>query len=225
MRHLIVDLETAPIDDAATYVEPVSAPSNYKDEAKIAAYVAEKQGEQVSKCALDPDLCRIVALGSMRPDDVEPRVDICPSEVGEALALESFWRRMEPHSFHATLVGFNLLNFDARILLRRSLYLGVKAPDLQVERWKHPQIEDLMLRLCWNDPYKAHSLSFYVNRFGLPAVDDDVTGADIGELVKAGDWPKVAQHCRADVLRTLYLARRLGVVSASAPAPVVETVF
>jgi hypothetical protein len=187
MHHLIVDLETAPIEDAATYVEAVSAPSNYKDPEKIAAYVAEKQCEQVGKCA-------------------------------EESALRWLWGQVKSQT---VLVGFNLLAFDIKILLRRSLYLHIKAPDIQVDRFKHPQIDDLMLRLAFNDPKKAHSLSFYTQRFGLPAVDDDVTGADIGDLVTAGDWDAVANHCKGDVLRTLHLAQRLQVV----PIPTEVTVF
>jgi predicted PolB exonuclease-like 3'-5' exonuclease len=219
MHHLIVDLETAPIEDAATYVEAVSAPSNYKDPEKIAAYVAEKQCEQVGKCALDPDLCRIVAIGVAPSDcDFQPSVHICQTESQEESALRWLWGQVKSQT---VLVGFNLLAFDIKILLRRSLYLHIKAPDIQVDRFKHPQIDDLMLRLAFNDPKKAHSLSFYTQRFGLPAVDDDVTGADIGDLVTAGDWDAVANHCKGDVLRTLHLAQRLQVV----PIPTEVTVF
>lgn len=216
-RHLIVDVETVPIADAATFVEPVTAPSNYKDPDKIRAYIAEKEAEQVAKCSLDPDLCRLAAVGWMYADEAEPFVTTCEDEAIEAMALLNFWRNVDAGTI---LVGFNILNFDARVLLRRSLYLNEPAPALLLERFKHPQIDDLMLRLCWNDPYKAHSLAFYVQRFGLPPVDDDVVGADIGALVQAGEWGRVAKHCRADVLRTAALARRLGVIAAPGPVDV-----
>lgn len=211
-RYLIVDVETVPIADAATYIEPVSAPSNYKDPEKIRAYIAEREAEQVAKCALDPDLCRLAAIGwrYAEADDAEPFVTTCQNEQEEREALARLWSHVTPST---VLVGYNILSFDARVLLRRSLYLNVQAPPLVLDRYRHPQIEDLMLRLCWNDPYKAHSLAFYVQRFGLPVVEDDVVGADIGALVKAGEWACVARHCRADVLRTLALAHRLGVCS------------
>ena len=39
-----------------------SAPSNYKDEDKIAAYIAEKQAESLKTAALDPDYGKIIAI-------------------------------------------------------------------------------------------------------------------------------------------------------------------
>ena len=41
----VIDIETAPLDDAAQYLEPAEAPGNYKDPAKIDAYIAEKNAE------------------------------------------------------------------------------------------------------------------------------------------------------------------------------------
>ena len=62
------------------FVEPVSAPGNYKDEAKIAAYVHDKTIEKMSKAALDPALCRIVALGWQREEKDMPTVMVAPDE-------------------------------------------------------------------------------------------------------------------------------------------------
>jgi len=61
-------------------------------------------------------------------------------------------------------------------------------------------------------PYR--SLSFYAKRFGLDVPADDTTGADIARLVAAGDWDGVTAHCRADVIKTRELARRIGVLPA-----------
>ena len=52
MRYIILDLESHAIADAATYLtEPVEAPANYKDEAKIASYVASAKQAQLDKAA------------------------------------------------------------------------------------------------------------------------------------------------------------------------------
>jgi hypothetical protein len=74
---LIVDLESFAITDAEQYVEPVDAPSNYKDPIKIAEYIKTAQGKSIDRCALDPDLARIVALGWMFPSDAKPIVVTC----------------------------------------------------------------------------------------------------------------------------------------------------
>ena len=60
---IIIDLETAALDDAASYLDlaEIKAPANYKDEAKIAAYVEAAKAEALNKAALDFDLARITA--------------------------------------------------------------------------------------------------------------------------------------------------------------------
>jgi hypothetical protein len=64
MRYIVLDLASSALPDADNYLEgTVKAPSNYKDQAKIAAYIAEAQAERLASAALDLDLARITALG------------------------------------------------------------------------------------------------------------------------------------------------------------------
>lgn len=228
MRYMIVDLETAPIDDAETYLDlsDISAPANYKDPAKIAAFVAAETVKQFERCSLDPDLCKIVALGFVGEEGGEPIVWTCEDELAERTAIGSFfetWRTCGRPEF----VTYNGVDFDLPILERRALYQRVSAPPLYLDKYRHPGVTDAQQILSKFGRFKWRSLSFYTNRFGLPPVDDDVTGADIGALVKAGEWDTIAKHCRADVLRTLNLARRLGIIPAQtvAPPPDAEMVF
>src|SRR5574343_1176148 len=104
---VIFDIETAPIDGAAEFIEPATAPANYKDPEKIAAYIAEKNDEAVGRCALDPDLCRVVAIGAWREDCRAESVWDC-SDDDEAGMLADFWRYVEG----GQLVGFNCIGFD-----------------------------------------------------------------------------------------------------------------
>lgn len=211
---LIVDLETAPIEDAEQYLtEPVSAPSNYKDEAKIAAFIAEATQKQLGGCSLDPDLCRIVALGWCYSDRSEPVVHHCKDTEAERWLLEEFWKNAIGLNHQVrTLVTFNGHSFDLPVLARRSLYLGVRCPVLNIDRYRSPHI-DLKNVLSYNGLLKWHSLKFYAGRFGIPN-DDLTTGDQIGQLVKDGKWDDVVAHCRADVLATKALASRLGVLPA-----------
>jgi len=216
MRHLIIDVETVAIDDVATYLEPVSAPSNYKDEAKIAAYIAEETKRQTDKAALDIDLARIVAIGyyiEFPDQSVDGNVLLCKDETQEMTNLgklwDTFWKVYVPGGTVA--VTFNGLAYDLPLLLRRSLYLGVTAPKLQLDRYKHIDAIDLMQILCMDGRLKMHGLQFYANRFKIP-VEQDITGADIGAAVAAGDWAAVERHCAADVQTTYLLAKRMGIL-------------
>jgi hypothetical protein len=204
---IIFDLETVPLDEARDYLEAVEAPAHYKDPEKIAAYLAEHATEQLARCALDPDLCRIVAIGWWREDEPEPTA-LTLADGTESEMLEQFWRKAAGRHY----VGFNCVPFDLPVLLRRSLYVGVAAPALQVDRFRHTHITDLLQVLSHHGMLRYHSLGFYARRFGCD-VPDGLTGADIGQAVAEGRWRDVAGHVRADVEKTAGVAGKLGYFS------------
>jgi hypothetical protein len=205
---IILDLETAAIGDADQYIEPADAPANYKDPLKIAEHVASATAKAVDRCGLDPDLCRIVALGWMRANDGQPEVRVCKTETEERDTLERFW--LDYAIDEPALVTFNGLKFDIPVLMRRSLYLRVPHPSVSLDRYRTPHI-DLFNRLTFNGAITGHSLKFYLSRFGI-ANDDLTSGKDIAALVKAGDWNAVRDHCASDVLSTKQLAERIGAI-------------
>ncbi|MDA2953623.1 MAG: hypothetical protein O2976_03290 [Actinomycetota bacterium] len=198
--------------EAETYLEPPKPRANLKDPAKIAADVTEKTTALLERASLDPDLCRIVAVGWECGGLAESAV--CENAVEERRVLERFWQQ----SRGATLVGFNCLGFDLPVLLRRSLYLGVAAPLFALNKYRPGAIVDLMQRLAYQGTLTYRSLGFYCARFGI-TVPDRVTGAAIGQLVAAGEWRSVHDHVRADVAKTTALARRVGVIPDGAVTP------
>ena len=214
MNKIVVDIETSAIDRAADYIEPPSAPSNYKDETKIAEFVKSAKQAAIDKCGLDPDLGRIVALGWMFEGQDEPTVRTCRAEVEEAAVLKELWKHVVLASgTHRPMVTFNGNGFDLPFLMRRSLYLGIVYPHLNIDRFRTNHI-DLMARLTFNGVLKPHSLKFYAKRFCLP-VDDSVSGADVPSLVRENtseSWAQIAAHCRSDVLTTYLLASRMQLI-------------
>lgn len=205
---IVFDIETAPLADAADYIEPAEAPANYKDPVKIAAAIAEKNAENLSRCGLDVDLCRIVALGWMREDEDVPHAALVTEPGAEVTVLRDFWASVGDR----TLVGFNCLGFDLPVLLRRSLYLGVPVPSIQIDKFKHPQVLDLMRILDFNGAIRSRGLAFYCKRFGI-TVTDTLTGADIAQAVTEGRWDAIQGHVEADVQRTAQLASKVGCFS------------
>jgi predicted PolB exonuclease-like 3'-5' exonuclease len=213
----VLDLESHAIPDAATYLtEPVEAPSNYTKPEAIAAYVAKAKQAQLDKAALDIDLARIVCFGMLEGggDGAIVETACLKDEVMERTMLGSFFTRFTSHNTAdwPILVTFNGLGFDLPLLLRRALYLGVKAPNIQIDRFKHPHVIDLMDLLSYSGKMKPHSLSFYCSRFGIQ-VDDENTGKDIAALIAADNWHAVECHCASDVQATYALAKRMGVLA------------
>jgi hypothetical protein len=203
-RRLVFDIETAPIADAAEFLEPAEAPANYKDPAKIAAYIDEKNAENLGRCALDIDLCRVVAIG-LRAEDGDASAVLTPTVDEERSALALFWHDAST----AHLVGFNCLAFDLPVLMRRSQYLGIAIPSIAIDKYRHPSVTDLQMVLSFNGAVKLRGLSFYAKRFGIPC-EDTLTGAEIPAAVVESRWDDVRAHVMADVQKTAALAQRLG---------------
>jgi hypothetical protein len=216
---IVFDLETFSIDDAAQYVEEVEAPDNYKKPEAIAAYKEKARIKAIDSCALDPDLCRIVALGSIDVQSHKPSVRTFKNTAEEKEGLEWFWREAKG----ADLVTFNGFNFDMPVLMRRSQYLGVQGLRLNLDKYRSNHI-DLRQELTYRGAIKGHGLQFYLARFGI-VYGDVSTGKDIAGMVKAGDWAGVSAHCAADVMGTKALAQRLGLIERTTSPAVAEGAF
>ena len=214
MSFLVFDVESVAIDNAVEYLEPATAPSNYKDPTAIENFIARANTEALAKAALDVDLARIVCIGVS--DGSKTTCAVCKTEEDEAAALAAFWKRAAPmaHSTvdRPTLIGFNCLGFDLPLLLRRSLYLGTPWPKLQIGKYRHDGIRDLMMELSFDGALRYRGLKFYAKRLGLEMPPDPYTGADIASLIADNNWDAVADHCRADVNLTVALAKRMGVL-------------
>ena len=217
MSGIVFDLETIAIDGAAALAEPVSAPSNWKDEAKIAAYIEEKTAEQLSRAALYPWTCKIVALGTIEADGTE-NVDLCCTEAEEAAALQAFWGRAsfgDRVEHIRRLIGFNIFSFDLPVLMARSRLLGVPYPKIDLTPWKCPHV-DLMRELTFGTrEIPMRSLQWFARRFGIP-VEDTTSGADIARLVAEDNWEAVRAHCLSDIKITKAVAEVLGILKVAA---------
>lgn len=200
---IVIDIECVGSPDAATFLDPVKPPANYKDPEKIKAYCAEEFDKRVASAALEADLCEIVATGWMHDGDTCAVVST-REDMNEVDLLRELWH----HIGTSAIIGYNALGYDLPVLIRRSQLLGVMYPTLNLDRYRTPHI-DLMQRLTFNGLLTYRSLAFYCRRFNVPC-EDTTKGSDVAQLVAAGDWAAVAGHCRSDVEKTAALARRLG---------------
>jgi hypothetical protein len=206
---VVFDIETTSISDARDYIEIPNAPANYKDPEKIQVYIDEKFNELILRAALDPDLARIVCLcASMGGATL---TITAKDEEEERELLTAFWTAVGAGPDQAALIGFGIVGYDLRVLLRRSLYLDVKTPPVMIEKYRHPGVIDLMDELSFHGQEKFHSLDFYVKRFHLGPFEDDIKGSTVPALVAVGAWPEVQRHCEIDLAKTVALAKRMGV--------------
>ncbi len=218
MSQIIIDVSTAPIDGADTYLDgAIAAPSNYKDEAKIAAYITEKRAERVAGAALDLDLARITGIGMMNSNGVT--VSLCKTEDDERQSLSglAYILASDPHRV-CQIITYNGFSFDLPMLMRRARYLGVKFPALNLDKFRSPHV-DLVPVLTGNDPSRRRSLAFYVKRLGWTDISKPLSGEEESRVHQTGAWDALDASIRHDVTATYRLAVWLGIV-----APVAEDV-
>lgn len=202
VENIVLDIETVASPDCAEFLDPVKAPANYKDADKIAAYKAERLADVITKAALEPDLCEVVAVG-FSIDNGQTVVAKTRHDMDEPALLQFVWTAVSDRN----VIGFNVLGFDLPVLIRRSQILSVRYPALVLDRYRTPHI-DMLQKLTFNGQITYRSLAFYCRRLGIPC-DDKITGADIAELVANEDWEAIKAHVRADVAKTTKLAKRL----------------
>ena len=217
---IVCDIETCGLPNASDFLEPVQAAKNLKDPEKIKADLIEKEQARIERLALDWNVGRIVALAWWTAEN-GTFVRVCRTEEEEGQALCDFW----DESRHRTLVGFNLKGFDLRFMVQRSRFLRVPHPILDFSKYSRKGVTDLFIDLTFGDGTydqgaMKRTLKAFCKRFGIP-VNDSINGAEIPALVAAGKWEEVKAHCESDVMLTVQLAHRLGIVR-EIPQPMSE---
>lgn len=212
----VIDIETSVIPDIGDYQEDLlRVPGRYRDPEKIAKWIEDAKEKQANFAALDVDLARIVAV-CWTTDGKKLKGGIAKTLEEERVLLEKFWS----HTWGKyTYIGFNILDFDLPVLVRRSQYLDVTYPDIELGRYRHAGSVDLMQILTWDGKVSPRSMNFYCKRFGITGPEDKHNGADVPGLVAMGDYESVKRHCAADVIKEWKLAERLGVIEQ----PVAQT--
>jgi hypothetical protein len=227
-HYIVADVETAPRSGIEHFLEEPKAPSNWKDQALIAAEIERKRIVQRQQVSLDPNLCRIVSLAYQTEIMAKPRVLLCKDEEQEREALDVFWHiRSNGAGPFRTFIGYCNGNFDALIIVQRSRLLGLGDRPLDIRRYDNADIRDLYRALAFPDVHHtsvmAETLDNFCRLFGID-IPDEIDGSDIAQLVEDEMWDHVAAHNEACVKRTVALARAIGVilpVSAGEPMEVV----
>lgn len=207
-EYLVLDVSSAPLPDADAYLDgTVRAPSNYRDEEKIAAYIAEKQAERLAMAATDVDLAGITGIGlGMHGDNT---VLICRTPEAEMVVLRDVCAVLVRPEVR--IVTYGGLNFDLPLLMRRARYLGVTFPAISLDRYKSPVI-DLCELLSDRNPQRRRSLQFYVKRLGWADLLKPLSGADEALVPSNGRWDELEVSLRHDVEATRRLAVWSGVL-------------
>jgi len=207
--YICFDCETSARPDATDFLPEVSAPGNYRDEAKIQAYKEEAKIAQLEKAALSAETGKIVAVGWTTDGENYITHESLTDEAG---LLQEFWdmvRSFQGHSF--SLVGFNSHRFDLPYLVRRSFANGIQVPNLMRGRY-FDDSKSIDLFETWQCGDRQASIS--LGRLSkLLGVGEKVgSGADYAKLLES-DPAKAKEYHINDLFLTWHCGIKMGVIT------------
>jgi len=184
---LFFDIETMPNDAMLLHLDEVTPPKNYKDQDKIDLYVQEKLDQQYAKMAVDIDFARIVAISWAQGFESPPEVIVSLDPADEVWLVKEFWHILR--NFYGKLIGFNILDFDLPILIRRAMVYQVSTQrpmGINLSPY-NDNIIDFMQRL-WHRGHAPgpmmRSMKKFCEMYDIPNDLPDVDGSLVATMSK-----------------------------------------
>jgi predicted PolB exonuclease-like 3'-5' exonuclease len=236
--NIYLDIETIPAQDpeaikmlrkeADEEKRLIKAPSNYKDVAKIDEYIAAKKieidaafDERYRKTSFDGALGQVVCV-SYAIDDNEPFVIYTSDwKDSEQFILTNLYKNLQtaynPNSqMRPVFIGHNIVSFDLRFLLQRSIIVGVKPPTFipfKAKPWDDVVFDTMT---AWAGVGNRVSMAKLCEVFKIDAkgseVDGEIDGSKVWDYVQAGRIDDVATYCMHDVIRTRQIYKRINFI-------------
>jgi len=179
--------------------------------------------------SLDPHLCQIISLcmyssiskerpnylikenslpsndGYIIPKPQEKHPAIKTETHPEKTMLLSFWEQAKKHYL---LVGHNILSFDLRVIIARSMYLDINPSKiLNLKKYQVAPIFDTMQVLGNWESSQYKSLAWWAKRLKFDY--KETSGSQIYQWFKEKDFNAIDKHCKKDVGLTLELYKKI----------------
>lgn len=128
--YTVIDIETvaSSVIDSPEWrtqvLDSAKAPSNWKDEKKIAAFKLEELEKRIHRASLSPMTGEVAAVVLQRQGNEPKRIEFV-EEMGERLLLEFLADELDRHPAGRRLVGFNVRDFDIPFLWARFALSGL----------------------------------------------------------------------------------------------------
>ncbi len=214
MKKLFFDIETIPAaEDSKTALQYLY------DRKKLKNPDLEESFEDFYlKTSFDGAFGRVACIAYAVNDDA---IRVISDKDGEKKALEDFW-------FVAAqcdqFIGHNIMDFDLRFLLQRSIILGVqptwtrfqelgKKPwemgkYLSFARYNNLPIFDTMMEWSnWGG--QKSGLEHVALAMGIPTPKDGIDGSEVWKFYQAGKIDEICEYCKRDVDVTRAVYRRM----------------
>lgn len=193
------------------WIELVEAKEQSRDKPRkeIFKLLADKrsaQDDRIKELSVNPMFCRIVAIGlKVGSNPVESL--LCSTPLDEFTALVEAWRTIQKFR---PVIGFNVRDFDLRVMLTRSAILGVEpafVPDTR--KYGSPDVIDLMQAIYGDRCPRGCGLKPTAKMFGIDVPDDHGDGSQVYKLYQSRNWKKIADYLVGDVEMTAAVHQKI----------------
>lgn len=240
--NIYFDIETIPLQDPALIAEfraeheaklpellaAVKAPGNYKDEAKIAEFIANERAKIAAghgaefddwhlKTSFDGGLGQICCIG-LAIDGGDAHCYSVEGDADERAVLEAFFSHLtDAHTVtdRPVFIGHNSNSFDIPFIWKRCIVLGVKPPiwfPRDPKPWGDSTFDTM---IAWNGPgaRAGGSMDRICKILSIPG-KDGMDGSQVWPMFQAGRIAEISGYCAADVERTRAMFHRMTFAAA-----------
>ncbi|HLM83792.1 MAG TPA: ribonuclease H-like domain-containing protein [Candidatus Bathyarchaeia archaeon] len=204
-KRMFLDIETLPAPEHMH--EVLKELHEYKKKKK------KRMGEKYSTSfesflagtGFDGTFGRILCVSYAINDDMVH----CICNEDEKKVLESFWEAAKDVDL---FVGFNIIEFDMKYLVQRSIVHGVKPKTkmrLTFAKYRSEPMYDVMHE--WNQWSfgKGVGLDALARALGLPTSKTNMDGSEVYAYYKKGKIKEICTYCDADVEVTRKIYKRM----------------
>jgi hypothetical protein len=165
------------------------------------AKARQAEADLHKELSLDPERCRIAALG-YAVGDSEVQGAAVDERMPEEEVLKLLWNILGDYPAIGPIVGYNVIRFDLPVIFARSILFNVK-PTRRVDlrKYGNPDVTDLMVARFPSG--RPKSLKTLVEQYGIEIPCPDRDGGDVLAMTPE----ERAEYVRSDVVITRALHR------------------
>ena len=210
-KRVVIDIETAGCDFES--LDDIS-----KEFLLKYADTEEKEKEVRESLSFYPVTAQVVAIGMAEADseknfvlyqNTQDKAESVKEKDVEFISfsnerelLDGFWKKIADYQ---QIVTFNGRGFDCPFLMLRSAVNNIKSSkNLMPNRYSSDMHIDLLDRLTfYGSMRRRFNLHMWCKAFSIPSPKEgEVTGYQVKDLFKAGEFLKIARYCLGDVIAT-----------------------
>ena len=210
MTVLFLDIETLPGDEALKrdVESQIKPPGSMSKPETLKKWEEEQKSQEVERryrgTALRGHQGRILCIGCIKETPGGASEKVIVGE--ESAILREFW---ETATDVDLFVGFNVLEFDLKFIMQRSIVAGVQpTKQLNFARYRSDSIYDVMAEWeLWGRD--MISLDALARALGIESPKGDVDGSKVYDYYLAGRLDEIYAYCLKDVMTTREIYRRM----------------